>query len=254
MTYKNQIIQKILSLSYVLIDLLLFSSIFFLFLLLNISLVLSFIIFVPIFSLVLIFEHYLQKKKLIKYQINLLLLFLYSLHINLSNKKSLYKSINNALKINENRIKNNEINYRFKKIEKELKFHDITNSIRSINKNKKIQNQIYSTNFNLSDILEDIADEYESDLNVNRSVKTIYERLYNNKIDQQNKDIAFIKKFFTLSIVFTTVIPSILLFGFIAYSMIFYSYFEFEVFSFLLIGFIPSMYMIIQMYISESYE
>lgn len=252
--HQNLIIQKILLFSYVLIDLLLFSSIILIFLILDINLILSFIIFIPLFILVLIFEYYLQEKKIIKYQINLLLLFLYSLHINLSNKKSLYKSINNALKINENKIKNNEISYTFMKIEKELKFHDIANSIESINENKKIKNQIYPTNFDLSDILEDIADEYKSNLNINRAVKTIYKRLYNNKIGQQNKDAAFIKKFFTLSIVFTTVVPSILLFGFIAYSMIFYSYFEFEIFSFLLVGFVPSMYMVIQMYISESYE
>ncbi len=242
--------------NYLSINLVLLGLTILVFIILGISLILSLIILIPIFIIVSLFELYLQQKKSIKRQKDLLLLFLYSFYINLSNKKSLNKSIDNALKISGNKTKKNWTFYIFAKIKKELKFHDISNAIEAINNaiaNDK--NQIYTlTNFDLSEILESISNEYKSNLDIIMAIKHAYRQLYDKKIENENKNLSFIKKFFTLSIVFTTVIPCILLFGFIAYSMIFYSYFEFEMFSFLLVGILPSIYMIIQMYISDAYE
>jgi hypothetical protein len=91
--------------NYLSINLVLLGLTILVFIILGISLILSLIILIPIFIIVSLFELYLQQKKSIKRQKDLLLLFLYSFYINLSNKKSLNKSIDNALKIIENKTK-----------------------------------------------------------------------------------------------------------------------------------------------------
>ncbi len=214
-------------------------------------------VIIPLSCVVLALEVHSQNRRVIKNQIDELLLILHATMINLHSKMTTYNSIKSALgMININSVKHRSIEHSivfivFNSIVNELKFHDIGNAIDSIiNRSMKSSND--QMPIFLLTALSDIANDYRVNQDIFISIKNAYRRVQVMKTNMQNKRMNYIRKFFTLGIVLTTVVPSIMLFGFIAYSMIFYSYSEFMMFSILLIGIFPCAYMILEMQISST--
>lgn len=212
-------------------------------------------VLVPLSGAVLLLEVHAHDRRIVKNQIDELLLVLHATLINLQGKKPVRDSIKNALDavdVNSAAHADAEggaVARIFNRIIKELEFHDIRNAIDSaINRSMKSTEE--ETPMFLSAALSNIANDYKSNLDICISVKNAYKRAQAMKINMQNRHMNSVRKFFTLGIVLTTVVPSIMLFGFIAYSMIFYSYGEFMMFSIMLAGVFPCVYMILQMQIS----
>ncbi len=213
-------------------------------------------IILPLFAVILVLEVHSQNRKIMNNQIDELLFILHATMINLQSKMTTYNSIKGALSmININSGKHSRVDDKlvfnvFNGIVNELKFHDIGNAIDSaINRGiKSSENEMPAF---LLTALSDIANDYKLNQDTFISIKNAYKGIQIMKINMQNKRMNHIKKFFTLGIVLTTVVPSIMLFGFIAYSMIFYSYSEFMMFSIILAGVFPCAYMILQMQVSS---
>ena len=95
--------------------------------------------------------------------------------------------------------------------------------------------------------LRSVGNEYAKGLDAASAVKNVYNRIWKSRMLEREKAQGALQKYMTISMAFSAVVPSFVVFAFIGYSMVYYSDTLLFAFSLAMLFVIPGIYAMLRM-------